>query len=150
MKCYPYAAITPYVGYGYFSEVNKFVHPSPLPIKFTTEYNYFAYGFLSSVYINSWLTVGLNARFRAPWQPRCKVSDDPDFDNLRQRIGECFQYRIEVPLTYTGHLICNWLEVAIVPFYEQRFYGKRENFPFDFLKTNYNIYGANLQFIFRF
>lgn len=150
MKCTPYAAFTPYVGYGYFRETNKFTPPSPLQVQYTTQYNYLAFGFLSSVYIAPCFTIGLNGRFRYPWEAHCKVTDDPDFDHLRQRIEDRIQFRIELPITYTGALICNWIEIAFVPFYERRLYGERENYPFDFFETKFNIYGANLQFIYRF
>lgn len=150
MKCSPYFAFTPYIGYGYFQEINKFTPPSPLIVKYTIQYNYLAFGFLSSVTINPCFTAGLNARFRSPWETHCKVTDDPDFENFRQKVGDRIQFRIELPLTYTGDLLCNWLQISLVPFYERRLYGERENYPFDFFKTTFNIYGANLQFILRF
>ena len=150
LKCYPYIALTPYAGYGYFREVTKFSASSPLPVKFTLDYRYIAFGFLSSVVINPCLTVGLNARFRYPWQPRCKVTDDPEFADMRQQVGDCIQYRLELPFTYTGALLMPCFEVAFVPFYEYRLYGDRENYPFDFFKTKLKLFGLNLQFIYRF
>lgn len=152
MRCCPYFALTPYLGYGYFREITKFSPPSPLTLKYTIQYDYVAFGFLSSIYITPYFSAGLNVRMRSPWEARCKISDDPDFENFQQHVGDRIQYRIELPLTYTGRTIgnCDWLQISLVPFYEQRLYGERENFPFDFLKTKLNIYGANLQFIFRF
>lgn len=150
MKCFPHVAITPFAGYGYFREVNKFSPPSPLSLKFTTQFQYVSFGFLSSVYVLPCLTVGVNARFKWPWQVRCKVTDDPDFDTIRQQVGNRIHYRIELPVTYFGCFLRRGIELACVPFFEQRFYGARENYPFDFFKTTYTLYGLNLQLIYRF
>lgn len=149
-KNFPYFSFTPFGGYGYFRETNKFISPSPLHVKFTTTFGYFAYGFLSNTMITPCISVGLNARFRTPWEPRCKVSDDPDFDDLKQLVGEQLQYRIEIPIVYQKKFIFDFVEFGLMPFYEYREYGGRENFPFDFLKTKIKIYGINLQVITRF
>ena len=150
MKYSPYVALTPYLGCGYFREVNDFSPPSPLPVKFVTKYPYVAFGFLSSIYVTSYLTAGLNVRFKAPWETKCTVSNDPDFDKVKQLVTDKIQYRIEVPITYIGSLAWSSFEAALVPFYERRLYGARENYPFDFFETRFSIYGLNLQLIYRF
>jgi len=149
-KCFPHVAFTPFAGYGYFRESNKFSPPSPLSLTFTTQFRYVSFGFLSSVYVLPCLTVGVNARFRWPWEARCKVSNDPEFNTIHQIVGDKLHYRIELPITYFGAFLYNGLELGIMPFYEQRLYGARENFPFDFFKTRYTIYGVDLQLIYRF
>lgn len=149
-KCFPLATLTPYLGGGYFKEINDFTDPSPIPAKFNTHYPYAAFGFLSSVYVVPWATVGLNARFRAPWEVRCKVTDDPDFENVTQQVSNELQFRIEVPFAYVGYFFLEGLEMSLVPFYERRLYGARENYPFNFSKTCFNIYGLNAQLIYRF
>lgn len=150
MKCFPHVSFTPFAGYGYFRDVNKFSPPSSLQIKFTTQFRYFSFGFLSSVYVLPCMTLGLNARFKWPWQTRCKVTDDPDYDTIRQIVNDQLHYRIELPITYFGCFLRDHYEFAVVPFFEQRRYGARENFPFDFFKTTFTLYGANLQLIYRF
>ena len=149
-KCYRHASFTPFLGYGYFKDVNKFSPPSNLQIKFSTQFRYISFGFLSSVYVLPSLTVGINGRFKWPWQTRCKVTDDPDFDTIRQIVEDKLHYRIELPITYFGCLLKDHFEIAVVPFFEQRLYGARENFPFDFYKTRFTLYGANIQLIYRF
>jgi len=149
-KCFPHLSFTPFAGYGYFRDVNKFSPPSSLQIKFTTQFRYLGFGFLSSIYALPCLTIGINARFKWPWQTRCKVTDDPDFETIRQIVKDKLQYRIEVPFTYFGCLMRNQVEIAVIPFFEQRVYGARENFPFDFFKTKFTLYGGNVQLIYRF
>ena len=149
-KCFPHVSFTPFTGYGYFRDVTKFSPPSALKVKFTTQFRYISFGFLSSAYVLPYMTVGINARFKWPWQTRCKVTDDPDFDTIRQIVDDQLHYRIEIPVTYFGCFLRDHFEFAIVPFFEQRRYGARENFPFDFFKTTFTLYGANLQLIYRF
>lgn len=149
-KCFPHVSFTPFAGYGYFRDVNKFSPPSSLKIKFTTQFRYISFGFLSSIYATPCLTLGINARFKWPWQTRCKVTDDPDYDTIRQIVDDRLHYRIELPITYFGCFCRDHYEIALVPFFEQRLYGARENFPFDFFKTKFTLYGANLQLIYRF
>lgn len=149
-KCFPHVAFTPFVGYGYFKDVNKFSPPTNLQVTFTTQFRYLSFGFLSSVYVTPFMTVGVNGRFKLPWQPRCKVTNDPDFDTIRQIVGEKLQYRIEVPITYFGCFLWDKFELSCTPFYEVRLYGARENYPFDFYRTEFKMYGANVQMIYRF
>ena len=150
LKCFPHVSFTPFAGCGYFKEINKFTPPTDLTVKFNTQFRYISFGFLSSVYVLPCLTVGINARFKWPWQIRCKITDDPDYDTIRQLVKNELQYRIEFPITYFGCFLPNSIEVSLVPFYEQRLYGARENFPFDFSKTKLTFFGANLQLIYRF
>jgi hypothetical protein len=145
-----YFSFTPFGGYGYFRETNKFSSPSPFDLKFTTSFSYFSYGFLSSARVSPCLTMGLNARFRTPWEPRCKVSEDPEFEDIEQIVGERLQYRIEIPIVYKRKFLCGVLEFGLMPFYEVREYGGKENFPFDYFKTTIDIYGISLQGIFHF
>lgn len=149
-KCFPHVSFTPFAGYGYFREANKFSPPTTLTVKFITQFRYISFGFLSSVYVLPCFTVGLNARIKYPWQTRCKVTDDPDFDTIRLIVEDEIHYRIELPLTYFGCFFNDHIELAVVPFYEYRLYGARENYPFDFFKTKYTLYGANVQLIYRF
>lgn len=149
-KNFPYFLFTPFAGYGYFKERNKFNPPSPLSVTFSTDFQYIPFGFLSSAMVNSWLRVGLNARFRWLWDAHCKVTHDPEFGRLKLLVEDRIHYRIELPFVYCRPLFCQLLEVAIVPFYERRTYGGRENYPFDFFETKLRIYGINFQLIYQF
>jgi len=149
-KNFPCFLFTPFVGYGYFRERNRFAHPSPLHVTLTTHFQYVSYGFLSSAMVNSWLKVGLNARFRSLLDTRCTVTHDPDFGRIKLLVGDRLHYRIELPFTYCGPLYYQGFELGLVPFYENRTYGGRENFPFDFFETKLRIYGVNFQLIYQF
>jgi hypothetical protein len=146
----PHYSFTPFAGGGYFRESNKFKDPSPLPLKFITEFPYLSYGFFSSIRPYECLSIGLNARIRTMWDARCTVKDDPDFEKIKLIVGDRTHYRIELPIDYIKPIIFNTLEIGIVPFYEARFYGGKENFPFDFYETSVRLYGVNLQIIYRY
>jgi hypothetical protein len=146
----PYFSFTPYVGYGYFWEKNKFLNPSPLLVTFTTRFPYMPFGFLSSAMINPCFKVGLNARFKYLWNPKCKISGDADFEDVDLQVGEHIQYRIELPVGYFLQCLCNGLEITAIPFYERRWYGGKPNFPFDFAETKLKIYGLTLQLVYQF
>lgn len=149
-KYFPFVSLTPFIGGGYFHETNKFKSPSPLPLKFITTFPYLSYGFLSKLNVTSFLSIGLNGRFRSIWEAKCRVKDDPDFEKIKLQVGHSFHYRIEIPFVYCRPLLWNLIELGAVPFFELRSYGGRENFPFDFFKTTVRLYGVNVQIIFRF
>lgn len=149
-KCWRKPWITPIVGYGYFHEENNFTKPSPLPIKYTTKFSYIPFGFLSGIMLTSALSVGLNVRIRYPWDPQCHISDDPDFEDRKQLINHELSYRVEVPFVYKTQFFCNSLLVGLMPFFDDRHYGGRENYPFDFLETHLKSYGFNIQLMYQF
>lgn len=144
-KCGCRLAFTPYVGGGYASEKNNFVHPSPLDVHFEIRYPYVCTGFLSSMKFNERWDVGINFKAKYPYDPRNHVTHDPDFDDSKMLVKECWHYRIEIPITY--QLSCPW-HISFVPFYEYRKYGNQANFPFDFVETQLHTYGALLKFMY--
>jgi hypothetical protein len=148
-KEFPYFCFTPFAGGGYFQETNHFKNPSPLHLKFKTYFPYGAFGFLSSLFVHPDFSVGLNLRVRALWNTKCKVTNDPEFNELNLLVGDRFHYRVELPIVYKGPLWCNF-NLGIMPFWEYRAYGGRENYPFDFFETKFRIYGVNLQLIYEF
>jgi hypothetical protein len=145
-KGFPYIRISPYGGYGYFRETNKFKNPSPLHVKFTTQFNYIAFGFLSQATLSPSFAAGFNLKMKYPWHPKCLTSNDPDFSKHTQLIQENVIWRVELPLTYRN---CTRFQYLISPFYENRTYGGRENYPFDFFRTRYEIYGVIFQLIYQ-
>lgn len=148
-KCAYQPSLTPFVGYGYYKDINDFKDPSPLTLKFTTTYRYVAYGFLSSIAPTDNINVGLNFKGWSMIHARTKVQDDPDEDDISMLMGERFNYRIELPILYR-YCACNeHLEVGLVPFYEFRHYGSRENYPFDYFDTKFKLWGFNLQLTYR-
>jgi hypothetical protein len=149
-KNYPCYSFTPFVGAGYFRETNRFHFPSPLEIKLRTTFSYASCGFLSKMMFCTDWTIGFNARFKLLWQTRCRISGDPEHDTLKQQVGDRLHYRLELPIVYAHPLFCHQVRIGIMPFYEHRIYGGRENYPFDFFETKFRIFGLDLQFIYEY
>lgn len=149
-KCWRKPWITPIVGYGYFWEKNSFSAPSPLEVKYTTNYAYVPFGFLSGIMLTPCLSIGLNVRARYPIDLKCRISDDPDYEDITQIIEDKCGYRIELPFVYKTVFFCRSLLVGLLPFYDLRHYGGRENYPFDFIETKLKSYGANVQVMYQF
>lgn len=149
-RCWWHASLTPFVGAGNFWEKNHYQHPSPLKVHFDNSFSYATAGFLASIRPWEQLLVGVNFKVRYLWRGFIKVSHDPDMDDHTIFYEERIQYRVEIPLTY--YFVYQWHLVGIdlTPFYELRPYGHRANYPFDFLKTTYKLYGATLKFIYLF
>lgn len=148
-KCNYLPAFTPFVGYGYFRDINKFKAPSPLTLKFITSYKYVAYGFLSSVTLFDDFTAGFNFKGWSMINARTKVQDDPQEDDISMLMGERFNYRLEMPILYRHFTCSQHLEIGLIPFYECRHYGSRENFPFDYFDTKFRLWGASIQLTYR-
>jgi len=142
-------AFTPFVGGGYFVEENDFAHPSPIKARFRTHYPFGSAGFLSSIYPWACVQIGLNFKVRYPFEPKCNVSNDEDNGPVKQTIKERLQYRGELPITYRlPRCFClpcgGAAALSLIPFFEYRDYGGHPNFPFNFVKTQYSIWGATL------
>lgn len=144
------ASLTLYSGGGYFWENNFYQHPSPLTVHFKNRFSYIPIGFLSQIFVTPNWSIGANFKVRYLIESEHKVTNDPEHDHLTQHYEDRLQYRVDLPVTY---FIC-WkkhsLAVSLVPFYEYRSYGYRANFPFDFLETKFNFYGATLKFLYLF
>jgi hypothetical protein len=140
-------AVTPYVGYGYFTERNDYRHPSPSSLHFKTHYEYVSTGFLFAGHFLPQLEAGVNFRVKYMLEPKCRRSHDPLFRSVDLGIENRFQYRVELPVTY------RWIDqtflIGIIPFWELRQYGRLANYPFNWLETKFNIYGATFELIYR-
>lgn len=147
-ECFWQAAFTPFVGLGYYEERNNFVHPSILQLHFRTRFPYAVAGFLSRIHPCENFEIGLNFKVRYPWEPHCHVSRHREISHIKQRVKERFQFRVELPLAYS--IPCDQrIAISLIPFYEYRHYGSHPNFPFDFFKTQFTVYGAELGLQFR-
>lgn len=135
---------TPYVGYGYASEKNRFVSPSPLLVHFKLDYQYVPVGFLSSVELAPGWLVGINGKVKFLIDARNKVTRDEQFGTSKMLVKNKIHYRVELPLTY----YCGRFSGSLIPFYEFRHYGGHPNFPFDFLETKCHLYGATFKIIY--
>lgn len=142
-------AFTPFLGVGYNLEKNRFLHPSPLKVRFKTDFAYATVGFLSWIHIAERVELGANFKIRIPFEPKCRVTHDEENDPVTQKIGERLQYRLDLPITY--RLDCGGrFAIILKPFYEYRHYGSRVNYPFDFFKTRYRFWGTSLELQYRF
>lgn len=133
-------AFTPFVGAGYATEKNNFITPSPLHIHFKTKYPYILGGFLASANFRENWNMGLMFRIYFPIDPRCDVTNDPNHDSVTQNIGERLQYRVNLPITYKFSCYERG-SFTLEPFYEFRHYGTHVNFPFDYFKTELQLWG---------
>lgn len=139
-------SFTPFVGYGYFRETNKYRSPSPMTLNFVNQYPYIAAGFLSNIDINNWLQIGINLKGRILWNgAKCVVSGDPEFDKETMPIGSRFNYRVEFPVLYQSCGERHRFGCGLVPFFERRHYGGAESFPHDFFDTRLTIYGLIIE-----
>ncbi|MCB1114075.1 MAG: hypothetical protein KDK62_04900 [Chlamydiia bacterium] len=147
-KCFPYLAFTPFIGGGFLEENNNFSSPSPIPIHFRTHAPYAAGGFFSWIDLGSGFEGGLNLKLKLPIDPKCHVHNDPMNPPSQQLINERLLWRIELPLSYRLNPCASRL-VTISPFWELRSYGKRINYPFDFLNTRLNFWGVSVLYVIR-
>lgn len=141
---------TPFMGWGYFKEINDFRPPSPLPITFTDTFNFCVVGFLSGVNLTPLLSMGVNFKVRFMQNAQSVVSDDPLYDDVTLLIDEETLYRLEVPLAFTPGNSFLGIGGALVPFYEFRHFGGREGYPFNFRDTKFNLVGLRFALIYRF
>lgn len=144
-------SLTPFIGIGSLEENNDYKSPSPLHLHFRIAYNYATAGVVSSFYPTECLKIGLNVKVRYLIDPKCKISNDPEFCSSSLKIGnDDLQYRIELPVTYDYGMynfrcIASKISFVATPFYETRIYGGWMGYPFDFMKTRLNNYGMTLQ-----
>jgi len=149
-KCGYELAFTPFLGYGYFWETNNFRSPSPITVHFENQFSYVPVGFLSHMYLNDNLGLGLNFTTRFLLEHEIKVTHDELFGDGELHYKEKNQYRVELPITYDFCFYERLWRVSFEPFFEYRQYGHLANFPFDFLETKFRVYGANLQLVLLF
>ncbi|CUI16719.1 hypothetical protein PNK_1102 [Candidatus Protochlamydia naegleriophila] len=149
-KCGWRPSFTPFIGVGRFWEKNEYKHPTPIRFHFHNRFLYIPVGFLSQIYVSSCFSVGLNFKARIILDGKNCVSNDPQFGKIHQCYDEKIQYRVELPLSYYSCWCNHEMAISLVPFYEYRHYGQRVNFPFDFIETKFNLYGATLKAIYLF
>ncbi|MCH9610413.1 MAG: hypothetical protein S4CHLAM81_12840 [Chlamydiales bacterium] len=135
--------VAPYGGYGRFDEVNDFHPPTPLLFKFHNSFNFVSVGFLSGVNLSPLFSMWINFKMKFMLNGETKVTDDPVMGDSTLLMNNEVLARIEVPLIFSPPSVRMGLEFVMEPFYEFRHYGGREGFPFDYIDTKYNLYGAN-------
>ena len=142
--------LTPFFGAGYLRETNEFREPSPLLVTFRDTIEYVAAGVLSGIHVAKHWQVGVNIKLKWMVAGKSRVRDDPDFANLNLTMENELQYRIDAPISYQFCRGLNSFEFDIVPFYEYRHFGGRINSPFDFIDTQFQLWGARLEIAYRY
>lgn len=138
-------SFSPFIGFGYGVERNNFVSPSPLKVHFKIWYTYIPVGFFTQFSYSPCFDVGLNFKAKFMIDGKNIVSHDEEFGKNTMLIKNKVHYRVELPLTYK---YSSQFLISFVPFYEFRRFGGHINFPFDFIDTKLNIWGAGLRFIY--
>ncbi len=136
-------AFTPFVGAGYYHGENRFVHPSPLEVLFVDTFKFGTAGFLLRAWCDDCWTVGFNFKVRQMYEGRDKVVD-PEVPNTTTIIEDKMHYICELPIQRRICIYGRECYASVVPFYEHRHLGGREDFPFDFIDTKYKIHGVRL------
>lgn len=143
-------SLTPFLGAGYFLELNHYIRPSPVKVHFDNRFGYGAAGFRSKVNLMDQLSIGLNFTAMYSFNGKVKVSHDPDYDSATLEYMQKINYRVELPINYVACFRGCPVELSLVPFFEYRHYGKKLGVPFDFLNTHIRDWGADLQYVYRF
>jgi hypothetical protein len=137
--------LIPYCGYGDFYSSNDFKRPSPIIYEDQIRFQYGVAGFDASFFPSQYLECGINFNAKYMIEGKCKVKDDPDFDDINQIIESKIQYEVDLPFRYYTCWKNRRIVAIIAPFYRFQHYGGRMNWPFDFIDTKFSIYGAKLQ-----
>lgn len=136
--------LIPYGGYGYFDSRNDFKKPSPRQCEYFNHFYYGAAGFEASFYPFPCFEFGINFKASFMNEGKCKLKGDPDSGDVTLLIENKTQYEVDLPLRYYA-CWCDRNIVAIFsPFYRFRHYGGRVNWPYDFIDTKFQIYGAKI------
>lgn len=133
--------ITPFLGYGYFYQTNRFVSPSPLLVKFRNTFPYACCGFQAGFRFSPSLKLGVLAKGKWMIDGRHRITGDSQFDNITLSMEEKWQYEIELPFDYIRSDERCFINFRIVPFFRLRHYGEKMDFPFDFVETKYRNWG---------
>lgn len=135
-------SFTPFIGGGYLSEKNNFSNKAPLPLHTNIHFGFVEAGFIAAMRPLDPLHIGFELKLKMPYEPKCKISHDPEEAAFSQKIGERLQVRMEWPLIL--RFDCSSWTLNATPFYEYRNYGAHVNFPFDFIQTRYQIWGLSI------
>lgn len=136
--------IIPYGTYGDFYCTNDFKKPSPLPCTYHEHYQYAGGGLDVSFFPAPCLECGVNAAAKYMLNGKCKIKDDPDYDDLNLIIESKLQYEIDLNFRYFTVWKNKPINALFTPFYRYRHFGGRMNWPFDYIDTKFKNYGARI------
>lgn len=134
----------PYGGYGFFQGANHFKKPSPIVCNYRNSLEYACAGLDVSWRTHSCWEWGCDFTAKFVLEGKCKITRDPDYDTVHLMIENEMQYEFDLPIRYHTCWNKKNLTFQFTPFYRYRHYGGRMNWPFDFLDTQFQMYGARL------
>lgn len=135
---------TPFVGVGYFDQTNHFCSPSPIRLHFRDSFKYGVAGFLTRILLTEDFRAGAIFKAKFMHDGKSKVSHDPDFPDSTLIMAERTQYSLDLLFTYLFCCSGFTININVVPFFQYRHYGGRENYPFDLIETKYINLGSKL------
>lgn len=144
--CLTCFSIRPFIGIGYYQGVNRFLPPTPLPIRSADSWGFGTAGVATQFWCNDTWRVGLNVKARQMWNAKNRVSGDPGVPNIVTLIKDELNWVVEIPLEWYPWIYGRCCQVAATPFYQYRHLGGRESYPKDFFETKWWIYGGRLTF----
>lgn len=145
---------TPFVGYGYFWESNKFSEPTPHSLHYLDSYRYYTLGLVSGARFSPRFDCYASVQAKFMVNGSSYVSNDADEDGSippsTLQMEDEVQWRGDIAFNYCllRHSKKLWLSLA--PFYEYRHYGGHMGYPYDFIETEYQIWGGELALQLRF
>jgi hypothetical protein len=143
-------SITPFVGIGYFKELNHYISPSEVKVHFDNRFNYGAAGCLLRGCFTPNFRFGLNATARWSLDGKVKISHDPNAESTTIEYMQKMQARASLPFWYKTTCATFSVECGIAPFYEYRHYGRKVGVPFDFIDTRIKSWGCDFFYTFCF
>jgi hypothetical protein len=149
--------LTPFVGAGYFNELNHVLPPSPEDslMKSRTSFGYASLGALSGIFVTHRLRIAIDFDAKFMVHGRCKSFDTEEElpegkKSAITPIGEKIQYYTQLPITYQLTEDRHWLNFSFVPFLRYRHYGAHNAYFGKFYPTHFKNYGASLLLFCRF
>lgn len=135
----------PFVVEGYLHSSNFFRHPSPRQFEEITRYYYQGVGAL--IESPSWgnFFLALDLEFIHTWEAESKILDDPNFGNLIRHAEDSWHVSTALPLCYNWWGAESSWQLRLVPSYRYRHLGDKENYPFNFIETDFRIYSLRLE-----
>lgn len=143
-------SFTPFLGMGYFVELNHYVSPSEIKVHFDNKFAYAAAGVMLRGCITPNLRFGLNATARWNLNGKMKISHDPQYESCSLDYMQKMQGRVSLPIWYKKAWGTYCIELGINPFYEFRQYGQKSGVPFDFMDTKVKNWGIDLFYTYSF
>lgn len=143
--CFQKFIFAPFLGGGVSYSTNRFIDPSPLHVSMKINFPYALAGLKAEWRQTECLHFIASIMLKKPYEPKCKIKDDPDFFTAHQMIKEKLQADFELGVRRQG---TPWLECPLSAeaffFYQYNHFGKHTNYPFNFVDTKYRYLGLRI------